>query len=156
MAAATFIAYCAGLFDGEGCVLIYKRSNNHGIGSYTIGSPYTIRATVSNTNKAVIDLLKRNFGGNVNRYTSKSTRRYDRSNHKPAWKWVVQCNAASTFLVAVRPFLVIKGKEADVAIKLQKRIKSTQGCRLSAAELKTRDRLWARLLAIRGRTKVTT
>lgn len=52
------LAYFAGLFDGEGCVQIYKRTKS-GAGKTT---PYQIRATMTNTVKCVIDDLAQAFG----------------------------------------------------------------------------------------------
>ncbi len=49
------VAYIAGFFDGEGCVRI-KRANQG-------GNSYYITATITNSNKAILEYIKDIFGG---------------------------------------------------------------------------------------------
>ena len=46
------IIYLAGFFDGDGCITTSPKTN--------------FRLTISNTNKEILDWIKKNFGGNIN------------------------------------------------------------------------------------------
>jgi hypothetical protein len=144
------MSYFAGFFDGEGSVLIYRRNARMPRGKTP---PYQIRATITNTNHEVIECFRDRFGGHVQEYGPEARRRR-------AWKWTIQCRGAESFLIAIRPYLVVKGKEADVAIAMQGRIaafkirnhaKGTWGALpLPSSELEARDTLHAKLQALRA------
>lgn len=143
-------SYFAGFFDGEGSVLVYRRSSMMPRGRT---APYQIRATVTNTNRLVIQHFQDRFGGNVKEYGPEARRRR-------AWKWTVLCREAESFLRCIRPFLVVKDAEADVAIEMQARItafktlnhaKGTRGAlALPQAEIDARDALHDRIQALRA------
>lgn len=140
--------YWAGFFDGEGSVLIYRRTKTVPKG---ITIPYQIRATVTNTNHEVIRLLHSEFGGCVMEYQPVL-------NARRAWKWTVQCRVAAAFLRVVLPHLVIKGDEARLALEMQDRISLSRARkhpgfygqpRLSDEEIAARDAIYFRLIAMR-------
>jgi len=60
------VAYIAGFFDGEGCVRI-KRANQG-------GNSYYITATITNSNKAILEYIKDIFGGKVRQAEKKANR----------------------------------------------------------------------------------
>lgn len=137
--------YIAGFFDGEGSVLVYKRTTSLSPKSST--TPYQIRATITNTNEAVIRAIQAKHGGSIYNYPPAPRRR-------PAWKWTVLCQDAAKFLTAIAPYLIIKAPEVEIALKLQARIDQSRLRRhpgrkgqppLSPEEIAMRDALWLAL-----------
>ena len=117
----TELAYLAGLFDGEGCIMIIKRkgySHNHKVNP----SPrYSLKIQLTNTNKEVIDWIS-SFGWYVRENT----------NLKKQWKrcWVVFLHdiRAKEWLEKLLPVLRIKKDEAKLAINFQEyKTKFTNG-----------------------------
>ena len=93
--------YAAGFFDGEGCV---NCSTNKS------GSPF-VRILVVNTNLEVLERFKETWGGDINKnYKPKD-------NWKQAYTWRLSHIAASLFLKEMLPYLVIKKKQAELAIQ---------------------------------------
>lgn len=144
-------AYAAGFFDGEGCVLIYKRAATC-LSPKSASPPYQIRVTLTNTHEGVIQDIQRTYGGNVCAYLKPKARR------RPAWKWNASCQKAVAFLRAVRPHLIVKGEQADLAIGLQVRIEQTRhnthlgrkgAMAIDPEELAAREAIWQQMRAIR-------
>ncbi len=119
-------AYAAGLFDGEGCILISKNSK---------GS-YWLQTRVTNTNRDILEWLKARFGGCIGvQGPAKGHKRV-----RPCWYWSQYSNGGAAFLVEVMPHLIIKRKQAKVALQFQDRIRGTVGVnRLSDEEKLIRE-----------------
>lgn len=105
------LAYAAGIFDGEGSVGIRAGHHNQNRGKIH----HSVTVAVSSTDRALIDWFLKNFGGNAN------ANHVDKAelNYKQAWKWILLAKHAEAFLMAVRPFLVIKWRQADLALALR-------------------------------------
>ena len=96
----TDLAYIAGYFDGEGCVLINGTS--------------TIQITIVNTYKPTLEWLKSLFNGSVSeRYIQKEV-------HRVSYSWQLSGNNACIFLETLLPFLREKKKQAELAILFHK------------------------------------
>ncbi len=101
-----FLGYSAGIVDGEGCIDIQRQAANQ--------RSHFIRITVRNTNKEVLLRLRELFGGDIqwSRPTS----------YKPNWKdsgaWRLSGRAAENVLFLVKPWLIIKKCQADLALSL--------------------------------------
>lgn len=95
-------AYLAGLFDGEGCIHIWK--------SATMKHKYQLVVTLANDHRKVIYDAHDQFGGMVQ--TSVSV------NHN---NYCLRLGSlkASGFLAYVLPYLRIKKEQADLAIQFQ-------------------------------------
>lgn len=106
-------AYAAGLFDGEGCILISRNPS---------GS-YWLQVRVTNTNRDVLEWFKARFGGCIG--VQGAARGHKRA--RPCWYWSQYSNGAAAFLVEVMPHLIIKRKQAKVAIQFQDRVRGTVG-----------------------------
>lgn len=106
------LQYLAGLFDGEGCVLVGKTHRRRR--AYPSGSvrreydEYTLVANLSNSNHPVLDAIKESYGGQI--YPMKSRR------NKPMWAWVITRKAAAGFLHRLWPYLRIKWYEVWLAL----------------------------------------
>lgn len=103
------IAYAAGLFDGEGCVMV-----NH---DTSRPSP-RLQIEIAGSYLPMFDWLVENFGGNyyvgerplgvgeAGRYGTVRTR------HKQGYKWSLTGRKAVEFLTVVLPFLMEKREQA--------------------------------------------
>jgi|SRR3990172_5298428 len=100
-------AYMAGLIDGEGSIMIYRR-----------GKGAAMRVTVANTSRVLLDWCSETCGvGNI------VTTKPKREQHKPGGMWLVNSQAAASLLQQIRPYLVIKAKQADLALDFQRKLK---------------------------------
>ena len=107
------IAYAAGLFDGEGMVRIarFAKPNSAHI-------RYQVIVMIGMTHEGIIRQLPENFTGSV--HCNDHSKRNKK--HRPQWCWYVSSQKAATFLRKIRPFLVVKAEEADIALALQQNI----------------------------------
>lgn len=99
------IAYCAGLFDGEGCISIgrYRKGRN----GYA-----KLQIIVVQKRTDCIDFLIKVFGGN--------RRMVQRRNGKDIyWRWVLWANKSVEFLSKLLPYLIEKKDQAVLAIEFQ-------------------------------------
>jgi|GEM_PF-2455692 len=98
------LIYIAGLFDGEGCIIIGAEKDT---------PSYFLQVSVNNTNESLILWLKSLFGGYINVIHSKSI------NHKDVHHWVLLREQAEKFLLLILPYLKIKKPQAELAISFQ-------------------------------------
>lgn len=99
------ICYAAGFFDGEGSVLIQKPGRT---------CSYRLRVSASQTTVEPIEWLRQRWGGSVRIRKAKE-------NRKTVWEWAITTQLALKFLTDVRPFLLVKREQADIAIEFQSR-----------------------------------
>lgn len=116
------IAYFAGLFDGDGSILI----NEH---------PYhQLQISLGLMNQLIINQLKHNFGG------SASLEKYQRRDHLSLFfRWKISADLAINFLQNVFPFLRIIKPQAELAFQFRRVKKQNRGRRLAAEVLKERE-----------------
>lgn len=97
-------AYIAGFIDGEGCISIGKRRSDS----------FYIRVTVVNTKPVPLQWMVDVTGlGKVHERINK------KPNYANLYRWLVQADGAATLLQQIRPYLRIKGPQADLAMELQ-------------------------------------
>lgn len=108
------LPYIAGLFDGEGCVRINRRVR-YGKPGETRKSceMYILYVQVSNLDPAVLYPLKERFGGSIHVTKHKNPTQRD------VLKWMASTWQALEFLKAIRPWLVVKADQVDIAIEFQ-------------------------------------
>ena len=99
----TDLAYMAGFFDGEGCVCISNASRD--------GLKVTV--DIYQCNEWIVRWFQFSFGGSV------SLRKARQRGWKPQWRWSIANRKVLPFLKAIRPYLILKKAEADLAIKFQ-------------------------------------
>jgi len=99
------LAYWAGLFDGEGSVIIQlpARSLRY----------FTLRATLANTHEGVVRGLQAAWGGSVSRA------HYESREPRILYTFSISGVPAAAFLRAIRPWSVIKAKQIDLGIEFQ-------------------------------------
>lgn len=104
-----FLAWAAGFFDGEGCVMVEKSKEvacKHGFRT-------SLHTTVTQTSKPCLDLFAERFGGSV--VTSE--------NRTPAgrrwavqYRWVARNEVALAFLREIEPFVIVKKSQVQAAL----------------------------------------
>lgn len=125
------IAYAAGFFDGEGSINIKKPTRTCG---------YRLVVSATQTIITPIEWFRVRWGGSI-RTKTETTKR------KVAWEWTVTSQLALEFLKNVRPFLLVKGEQADIAIEFQSR--KFNGIRNTAERLAFDDDSRHRLMLLR-------
>lgn len=109
------LAYAAGFFDGEGHICISfataRKCRGH---SY---DRYMLSVSMSQNDPVALQWLAARFGGNVRQL--KASRGYDKKIYR-RWDWSLACQNAMEFLLLLRPFLMVKGEQADIAIEFQR------------------------------------
>lgn len=103
------LAYYAGLFDGEGCIHIRRTMTKKQ------QVTYALVCKISMCSFYLLNEVHRLFGGSlIQERQHKYSNRYNK-----LWTWTVSCKMAGKFLFILRPFLKLKGAEADLALEFQ-------------------------------------
>ncbi len=102
MVTETEAAYAAGFFDGEGCIMISRRKNT-----------FWIRFEIAQADPAPLHWLAARWCGKVRRYHSRA---------RPIWYWGLSSISAMRFLHAIRPFLIVKAGQVDIAFEFEKTV----------------------------------
>ena len=96
------LQYMAGLIDGEACIYISFSRPGSGIFSIRIAGCFP---------RSMMDIIQATYGGHVHY----KPRRQD--HHRDQWSWDIHGKEAICFLEQVRPYLILKGEEADTFIE---------------------------------------
>jgi hypothetical protein len=115
-------AYFAGFFDGEGCIRIDRikvKSNENRPSEYT---RYQLRIAAAQVSPQPLIVLQKRFGGSIT--TKRST---DSPKHRTTHTWFAWSKFAYDALVAMKPFLIVKAEEADIAISFYQEMKELGG-----------------------------
>jgi hypothetical protein len=102
------IAYTAGLFDGEGCVDIFKAS----VSKASKNPSFLLRVVITQKQGLIMNWLKDNFGGNVQMSKRKDNYIY---------RWDIRSQQAKHFLILIQPYVIIKKEQVDLAIEYEDR-----------------------------------
>lgn len=94
-------AYFAGLFDGEGCIGLYRRSD---------GTGYASSICITNTVKAPLDELVKFYGGKV-------VKKHTRINQKQVYNWQIYGENLINFINFIQPYLRIKNEQIKLFLK---------------------------------------
>ncbi len=98
------LGYAAGIVDGEGC--IHTRRVKQGGGVY-----YYMQVSVTNTNPRLVLFLHQSFGGNIYKHPYEG-------NCRSIYEWHIFGDVAMLFLKLIRPYIVCKKEEIDVALSM--------------------------------------
>lgn len=102
----TNAAYAAGLFDGEGCVLVVKERRPKTSNWY-----YRLVVTIAMSHKPTIEWLATTFNLGV-----VCPRQPRQIGYKKQFHFQCKANKAAKFLRIVRPYLITKAAEVDIAL----------------------------------------
>lgn len=141
--------YVAGFFDGEGTVGIGLSMDITRSGTWRPRHRLYVR--IGSTNLPILEMLKHQFGGSIHAYKLKI-------GHAPAWGWALGPADSVNFLRTIRPFLILKAAEADLAFEFSnlarfaKRPLGTprRAQRLPAISIEERERLRTELVNLHG------
>ena len=93
------LEYIAGFFDGEGCITADKNA-------------FTVRLSITNTQKAVLDEIQKVLGGFVR------SKDVAGPNRQPSWELRYAKRATVKHILEIlRPYLVVKSVEAWLALE---------------------------------------
>lgn len=105
--------YLAGIIDGEGSIHIrYKKPDlSYPVGDRRRWGAWACRITVNNTNADLIEWLQEKFPAHRVAYAIKNPK------HKPLHEWRILGKKAAPVLEAALPYLVIKRRQAEIALE---------------------------------------
>lgn len=124
----TSLAYLAGLVDADGCISIKTSKGYH-----------TIKIHVANTDMGMIDWLIENVGGSVHK-TEKSTDEW-----ADLYNWELYGENAAKVISAIKPFLSVKGGQAEVALEMRATKEANHQAGLPDGVLEKRKNLKGRM-----------
>lgn len=136
------IAWAAGFLDGEGYIGVTRNFNKRNGRMY-----YRIDLNAAQVHLAPMELLKSMFGGRVNFHQNK---------HQGYWYWRVYGEEARQAIVLLLPYLVVKRKQADMAMQFDAVSQNKPGGRkghfssLSEDSNLLREALWKAICVLNG------
>lgn len=143
------IIYIAGLFDGEGCVNIYKIDTDYTRNKEKRKVPkWVLSTTIYNCHYETIKWLYDSFGGYL------QTRNRNPKTWRTNYAWKLTANSSMEFLKRVLPYLKIKQKQAQVAIKFQAnqsrfhKEKKRKGVEMTEEGRKFREKCWLEIKSL--------
>jgi len=131
-----FYIYMAGLFGGEGCVMI-SHSKKKEI--------YRLLISMSNNFPGVIKLAKNLFGGSIHNRSIWST------NKGHGWLWRVSSKKAERMILKIHPYAIIKKEEIELALRFRSLKKGSggRGIKLSGKEINLRKNMYRKMREIK-------
>lgn len=105
-----FLAWAAGFFDGEGCVLVELSKNKecrHGMRT-------VLHVNVTQTSLYCLELFQERFGGSLKVYEHCSPGNLRQS---VQYVWLARNKPAMDFLKAIYPYTVVKREQVAAAMK---------------------------------------
>lgn len=140
-----FLAWAAGFFDGEGCVLVSER-NNHKV--------FQLFVSITQQDPAALHLLKQRFGGNVTPDKT-AAKGYERKKGSIlCWRWKSTSSVAYEFLKAIQPYVVVKADQVELALTWPCPNKKFNGVGIPDDVRETRRNIMYGLREIRNAKKV--
>lgn len=103
------LSYAAAALECEGSISISRyidRKNWHHA---------DVHISIANTNYNLMEFMSKHFGGRVNSEEPKKLSK------KKIYRWKTYSNKAIVFLKLVRPYMILKAEQADLAIEYQQK-----------------------------------
>lgn len=115
--------YLAGILDGEGTIFIRHRGarTEFPVGDRRRWRLWTLGVRVNNTDARLIDWLHEHFDGN--KYFAEKSR--SAPHHKPLHFWTITGRNTGPVLEAALPYMIIKKRQAEIAIEFAKTMRMT-------------------------------
>lgn len=132
----TDAAYLAGLIDGEGCISVTRTATNAAAKGCRRGFAYRSSMAMNLTDLNLLTWAKEVTG------VGKISPRKVSGNRRSAWCWAVWSKEASALVQAIRPYLKLKGPQADNLIRFQDLMRSPGSNGLTDFEWEERERLY--------------
>lgn len=136
------LGYLAGLIDGEGSIAISsafcRRKSTH--------VSHNCRLIITNCDPRLMQWLLGNVGGSLR------TKQRTSASHRTAYDWRLYDINAEAVLRAVRPYLVLKGEQADIALAFfALRRNASYGVPLTPAAVQEKESLRLKLAVLNTR-----
>ncbi len=125
------LAYCAGLFDGEGCITLTKGGDSN----------YRLRLKITSTDYSVLTWLQEHFGGSI------ILSRKETDNNKESWDWYCKTEDQVVFLFSILPYTIIK--RAQIIEALNYHFEKQNGGKLTEDELTLREKYYKKLKSMK-------
>ncbi len=125
------LAYCAGFFDGEGCISLCKDNN----------SVYRLYIKISSTDYSVLEWVQEHFGGSIYRERKGTEKR------KESWGWYCKTEDQIVFLFGILPYTIIK--RAQIIEALNYHFEKQNGGKLTEDEFALRERYYMKLKSMK-------
>lgn len=129
--------YLAGLFDGEGCVVVSSPIRQSDTLSCRTGQRVmNLSLRIANNDPIVLKWLERNFGGRV------------RQDHRPkaSYTWIVAGDLSVVAAKKLAKYSRMKRKQLELYVALAA-LRGRQGVNITDAEWRQRDKLIAQIKA---------
>jgi LAGLIDADG endonuclease len=130
-------AYLAGLIDGEGYVGVSGSKNNKASKGCKRGVALRISVSVNMTDSRPLKWAQTVTGvGTIH------THKKHKAHYRQAWNWQIWSREAALVLKQIRPFLKVKGKQADLCIEYQSQMRFPGTAGLKDSEWEFRLSCW--------------
>ena len=129
-----WLGWTAGIVDGEGCIYVTKLRNNR--------QTHALYLWIGNTSKGMLDKLAALWGGKV--FLRKSNTGLAPHPRK-MWIWCRTGKSAGLLLSAIRPYLVAKAAEADVALDFMSTMTQAGRGTVTAGVVEMREHCYLKL-----------
>jgi len=106
------LAYLAGAIDADGYITIQRSHRRVGKRYAHAPTYYLPKLGLGQASPIVPELLKKTFGGSISHYPPM------KAGYRPRWVWYCGTRQARDALVRLRPFLLLKRRQCELAIKL--------------------------------------
>ncbi len=124
----TIYAYAAGVIDADGSITIVKRYPTS-----TRTDMYHLKIRVGTCDKELPEWFMSNFGGTI------SFRKRPNPNHRDLYTWIIEYKKSLKVLYAIEPYLIVKKKQAQLAIQFQLIKSNRRGIKKTTDEERKRD-----------------
>ena len=142
MAQAGMLVYVAGFFDGEGAIYIDKTK----CAENRTGVRYQLNWTVHNTNAEVLRKIHE-FLGKEGIHLTVDKR--NRGKYPDVYYIAAESRKAAVIIRMLRPLLIVKKRQADLALKFQARMK-VGAKNLCAEEWSFREKCYREMRKLNG------
>jgi len=135
------LGYLAGVIDGEGYIGLEKTQRTKALKDQRWWSPrYQPNVCVINTNKDLIDFLQKEWSGSVTLRRGNQIKFH----WKTCWRWRLNQGRIVEFLTLIRPFLIVKPKQADLLLRFyrERKLKLHHREHISEEELAFRESIY--------------
>src|SRR3989442_737672 len=117
------VEYLAGFVDGEGYLGLARIRRRHR------ASEYCLRLSIYNTNRAILEEIKRTTGGTMSVVGQR------RAGWKPSYALILTNAAAARVIRKIKPFLLVKSEQSEALLAFDQRIRAGRRLRDKAGRL---------------------
>lgn len=143
-------SYMAGIVDSDGCISIGKMRGRYNKTQRIVNPRYVLQLVVTNCSVDLMNWLTKKFYGRIHHRKSKNP------NTKQCYNWMQDHGKALHTLRMIRPYLIVKDRQADIGIELIEKWVTTiggQGAFTPPEEVDRRESLYQAMKILNHRGK---